>query len=207
MYVLTAGASKGGDLSNAYINERGRIVFVGFSSRYYLCHYVVDLTQNGADSVVIPHMRIYRHWTVPDTPLSDSIRDCNSLMCRSTSLEKNHLIEIYDSLYCLIGANLWEYTLIYNPVESQCPYGPGSVSMRTELLASPLDSLVIGKIPVQLTEQAMAWEVHANRNSTPFAMCRYNLGRVYLRVLSADFARSVDHLLFITCRSFKKILL
>ncbi len=79
--------------------------------------------------------------------------------------------------------------------------------MRTELLASPLDSLVIGKIPVQLTEQAMAWEVHANRNSTPFAMCRYNLGRVHLRVLSADFARSVDHLLFITCRSFKKILL
>ncbi|PBK83464.1 hypothetical protein ARMGADRAFT_670763 [Armillaria gallica] len=132
-------------------------------------------------------MGFYRQWMAPDTPLSDSIRDCNSLMCRSTSLEKKHLIEIYDSLYRLIGANFWEYTLIYNRVEFQCPYGRGSVSTRTELLGSHVDSLVIGKIPVQLTEQAMVWEVHDNRHSTSFPMCSGSFTLRYLSVFEENY--------------------
>ncbi|KAK0232069.1 hypothetical protein EDD85DRAFT_970294, partial [Armillaria nabsnona] len=67
-------------------------------------------------------------------------------------------------------------------VEFQCPYGPGSVSTRTELLASHVDSLVIGKIPVQLTEQAMAWEVHDHRHSKPFPMCSGSFTLRYLSV-------------------------
>ncbi len=96
-----------------------------------------------------------------DTPLSDSIRDCNLLMRCSTRLEKKHLINIYSALYCFIGS---EDALVYGP-EIRYP-SPGSVSTRTDL-AVALDSLVVGKILVELTEQAVGWEVD-NGVFTPF---------------------------------------
>ncbi len=162
MYGLTTNASKDGDLSNMYINEQGRIVFSGLSSRYSLGRYAMYIIQGGK---VRPEVIFPRHQMASDISLSDSIRAWNSLMRRSTSLEKNHLIEIYHALYGLIGT--LNMPLVYDP-NFQYPYSPGSVSTRTEL-TFPVDSLVVGKIPV---EQALAWEVVNNDYPTAFPMCR-----------------------------------
>ncbi|KAK0192035.1 hypothetical protein F5146DRAFT_1222251 [Armillaria mellea] len=92
----------------------------------------------------------------PDMPTFDLFRNLNSLL-RCTILERNYLIEIYDALYVLTStADVWAY-----PPGLQFPYNLGSISTRTEL-TPPVDCLVVGQILIELTEQAVAWDVDYN---------------------------------------------
>ncbi|PBK63347.1 hypothetical protein ARMSODRAFT_540743 [Armillaria solidipes] len=147
-----------GDLSSVYINERGRIVFTGLSSQYDLFYYMMDIIQ---DSEVRPELTLLGPPVALDTPPSGVFRNLNSLL-RCTILDKNYLIDIYDALYVLTyTTDVWAY-----PPGLQFPYDLGSISTRTEL-TPPVDCLVVGQILLELTEQAVRWEVvHNNGDST-----------------------------------------
>ncbi len=157
-----ANGSKDGDLSNVYINERGRIVFAGFSSRYYLSYYTVNIIQNGEACPEVRYYGLYfSDWHVRG---SNPIRDWNSLVCR-TSWDKNHLIEIYDALY--------HFTDYVYDSGHQFPFVPGSVSLRSRLF-SPVDSAVVGKIPFELTKWVVQWSVDNEYSSASSPMHRYD---------------------------------
>ncbi len=156
-----ANGSKDEDLSNVYINERGRIVFAGFSSRYYLSYYTVNITQNGEACPGVRYYGLYlSDWHCVRG--SDPIRDWNSLVCR-TRWDKNHLIEIYDALYHFMDA-------VYDSGQ-QFPFVPGSVSLWSRLFF-PVDSAVVGKILFELTEWAVQWDVDNEYSSASSPMHR-----------------------------------
>ncbi len=194
MHGLTANASKDGNLSDIYINEQGRIMFARFSFQYYLDKkFWVEISQ-------CPKVRSkvtlrYPSGIFPDSP---STRDWNLLVSRyrSPSLKKKHLIDIYDTLYILMGRHVSSYLCNLDV------YSSDSVYTMTEYFSR--DYLVVGRIPVVPTEQAVAWELYdtGRRQGTPFRYDRHE----YSCVLPADFARSVDHLPSNICL-FKDILL
>ncbi|KAK0192037.1 hypothetical protein F5146DRAFT_487906 [Armillaria mellea] len=91
-------------------------------------------------------------------------------------------MQIYEALYRFIGD---ECALVYSHEFS--PYGPGSVSTRTALTL-PMDSLVIGKIPVsEPTKQAVRWRLNNNGHSTTFPMGSGSLTIHGLSVIQSHF--------------------
>ncbi len=158
MHWLTADASKDWDLSDIYINEQGRIMFAGFSFRYYLQQsFTIEIVQN--HKVCFKVILTYIHEEFPDSLYP---RDWNSLMCRSPSLEKKHLLDIYDALHILMGSHTLSCHLYDLDV-----YSSGSV--YTMIYYFP--RFVVGRIPVVPTEQAVVWELYKDTGrgqGTPF---------------------------------------
>ncbi len=153
-------------------------MFAGFSFRYYINSFTIEIVRNRkVHSKVI---LTYIHEKFPDNLYP---RDWNSLMCRSPSLEKKHLLDIYDSLHILMGSR------ISSPCDHDV-YSSGNV-FGTTTQHFRTDYLVVGTIPVVPTEQAVTWVCELTDDDLiPF---RYDQ-REYSCVLPADFARSVDHL-------------
>ncbi len=191
MHGLTAHASKNGNIHYMYINEQGRIVFTRFSLQYQLHKFWVQIIQNHK---VCPKVIL----TYPHKISSDSLftRDWNSLIGHSSSLKKKHLIDIYNTLYILMG---YHYLSRLYGLDI---YSLGSIyGVTTQDF--PKDYLVVGKIPVVPTEQAVAWGLSNNDKISGF---KYDLHE-YPYVLLANFALSVDQSPFNNYLSVKNNLL
>ncbi len=176
MHGLTAHASKDWDIRDMYINEQGRIVFTKFSLQYLISNFEVQIIQNhkGCSAVTL----MFSEEVFPD---SLAMRDWNSLIGYSPSLKKKHLIDIYNILYISMSCHR------LSPLCDLNMYSSGSIyAVTTQYL--PRDYLVVGKIPVVPTEQAVAWGLFNNSKTSGF---RYDLHE-YPCVLLADFALSVD---------------
>ncbi|KAK0236874.1 hypothetical protein EDD85DRAFT_589940 [Armillaria nabsnona] len=161
----TVDITNDGNLSNVYINERGRIVLAGLSSSYFICYYIVVIGRM-REGEACPEVRyIGLHGRQETLDYLDSFRGWNSLMCR-TSCDKNHLMEIYDALY-----NFKDNERPGYHSGGQFSFIPGSVSLRTVHLSVPVDSLmVVGKIPLELMEWDVEWREDNKRCSAPFPM-------------------------------------
>ncbi|KAK0466710.1 uncharacterized protein EV420DRAFT_1758651 [Desarmillaria tabescens] len=170
------------DPRDMYINERGRIVLTELSYSYFLNAFSVNIAQHlEAQSAVTLRPR----QITPDASHTNSIRDWNSLM-RRTSLDKSYLIEIYDAFYHLIGV---EYTFSHPP-GIRYPCSRGLVLQAESEMIFPC--MAVGKILVEPTEWAVAWNGH----SMPFSTCS---GSFTIHNLSVN----QKHSLHITPRDFR----